>query len=217
MPVVVLGRHRTAHASVRVDNIAAGRTVTEHLLGRGCRRPAFIGGPEDLTTSLDRALGHRQALQDAGLAIDFDYWVHADFTPEGGRRATATLYAQLKCAGKPLPDAIFAANDQMALGALKGLKALGMEVPHDVAVAGVGDIPTATYVDPALTTVALPLRRMGEEAMRILMQLTAGEPVPETPTVLPVRLIVRDSTARPGRRPVGHGGRPMGKESSRSH
>lgn len=192
-PFVVLGRHEVRVPSVRVDNVAAGRLATEYLIRTGRTRLALLGGPKGLTTSLDRAEGFQQALREAELTLDFAYSVEADFTPDGARAAVIGLVQRLKNRGMPLPDGIVAANDQMAIGALQALRAEGIAVPQTVAVVGIGDIPTATYVDPPLTTVALPTREMGREAMQLLLRLMGGEAPPEQPVTLPLRLVKRQS------------------------
>ncbi len=196
LPVVLLGRHGARLPTVRLDNEAAGRLATQHLLAAGRRRVALLGGPPSLTTSADRAAGYRAALAEAGLLPDPDYTVAGDFTPEGGALAVPQLVERLRQAKKPLPDGLVAANDQMAVGALKALKELGWRVPEDVAVVGIGDIWTASYVEPPLTTVALPLFRLGQEAMRLLVALHRGEVEARPPReiVLPVHLVVRAST-----------------------
>lgn len=193
VPIVVLGRHHAPLPSVRVDNVAAGRIATEHLLESGRRRIACIGGPEELTTSVDRLTGFNEALRRFGMPLDFAYMTQADFTPEGGRRAMLELLSRLKERQAPLPDAVFVANDQMALGALQALRAEGIRVPDEIAVIGVGDIPMATYVEPPLTTVSLPLRDMGMKAMHLLFELMEGGDPPQEPVILPVELVRRAS------------------------
>lgn len=192
-PAVVLGRHAASVPSVRVDNVAAGRLATEYLLETGRRRIAFVGGPRELTTSLDRAEGFQQAVRRAELALDFAYVTEADFTPEGAQRAMLELLDRLAARGLPLPEGVVAANDQMAIGILRALRSRGISVPDVTAVVGIGDIPTATYVDPPLTTVALPTREMGRIAMELLLRLVRGERPPAQPVTLPVHLVRRAS------------------------
>lgn len=192
-PIVVLGRHHASLPSVRVDNVAAGRIATEHLLRLQRERLCFIGGPADLTTSIDRASGFHEAMRAADRPLDLTYVTEADFTPEGARRVTLELFDRLAAQGKDLPDGIVAANDQMAIGVLQALRTRGIAVPDEVAVVGIGDIPTATYVEPPLTSVALPTRQMGEAAMELLLRLMRGEKGPQEPITLPVRLVYRGS------------------------
>ena len=192
-PIVVLGRPHAPQPYVRVDNVAAGRIATEHLLRLGRNRLSFVGGPADLTTSIDRAAGFQEAMRAAGRALDFTYVTEADFTPDGARRAVLALLDRLEAEGKEFPDGVVAANDQMAIGVLQALRARGIPVPENEAVVGIGDIPTATYVETTLTTVALPTREMGEAAMDVLLRLMRGEKPPEEPVTLPVQLVRRGS------------------------
>lgn len=193
-PTVVLGRHQAPLPSVRVDNVAAGRIATEHLLRMQRQRLCFVGGPSDLTTSIDRATGFQEAMRAANRPLDFAYVTEADFTPEGARHAMLALLDNLAWQGKKLPSGVIAANDQMAIGVLQALRSRGLAVPDQVAVIGIGDIPTATYVEPPLTTVALPTREMGEAAMELLLGLISGEKAPREHVVLPVQLVRRGST-----------------------
>src|SRR5690606_11087328 len=98
------------------------------------------------------------------------YVTEADFTPKGAQRAMLELLDRLAARGLPLPEGVVAANDQMAIGILRALRSRGISVPDVTAVVGIGDIPTATYVDPPLTTVALPTREMVRIAMELLLR-----------------------------------------------
>ena len=100
-----------------------------------------------------------------------EYTVDSDFTPGGGYEAFVRMTKALARAGLPLPDGVLVGNDQMAIGLLKAAKDLGLRVPGDLALAGIGDIPTAVYVDPPLTTVSLPLKAMGRAAAKSLLTL----------------------------------------------
>lgn len=187
--VVVIGPHAAGVPSVGVDNRAVGRTIAQHLIERGRRRLAFVGGPPGLGVSEERQRGFLEALASAGME-PFRI-VSADFTPSGGFRAGGEL---LQGEGpEERPDGIVAANDQMAIGVVKAVRERGYSVPGEVAVAGIGDIPTAVYADPPLTTVALPIRAMGEEAARMLMS-ALGEADEERRGALDFKLIVRAST-----------------------
>lgn len=190
VPIVTVGRYEDDLPAVSADNIGAGRMVAEHLLQEGYRRIGFIGGPPGLRVSVERYQGFCEALQEMGLEPCF--CAPGDFTPSGGYQVAKTLVA----GGAGQPEAIVAANDQMAIGVLKAIKEEGLRVPADVAVAGIGDVATAVYTDPPLTTVALPLREMGERAARTLLHLIEGEAASAQPIVLPVTLKVRASTRR---------------------
>ncbi|MCW3815598.1 LacI family transcriptional regulator [Micromonospora sp. DR5-3] len=198
---------------VRIDDVAAARTATRHLLDLGHTRIAHISGdPDDelaFTTHLDRRRGYQDALRGAGIRPDPSLDVESQFTIDGGIRATAELLAR----GEP-PTAIFAACDEMAMGAMTALRDAGLRVPHDVSVIGVDDHDLAGVL--GLSTVAQPAAEQGLLAARILLDplgVRTAEPYPgvvprqrigdadgdpPTPSViLPTRLVVRESTAPP--------------------
>lgn len=187
--VVAIGPHAADVPSVGVDNGAVGSTIARHLIERGRRRIAFVGGPPGLGVSEERRKGFVEALASAGLE-PFRI-VSADFTPSGGFRAAGELLMGENPDERP--DGIVAANDQMAIGILKAVRERGLSVPREIAVAGIGDIPTAVYADPPLTTVALPIRAMGEQAARMLMG-ALDEASGKAGGALDFKLIVRAST-----------------------
>ena len=189
IPVVTVGSYAIGLPNVTADNRGAGALVAAHLLEQGYRRIGYVGGPRGLRVSQERWAGFSEVLRGAGLSPAFD--AEGDFTPAGGHRAALEVLA-----GGEAPEAIVAANDQMAIGVINAVKELGLRVPADVAVAGIGDIPTAVYVDPPLTTVALPLKAMGARSAQVLLRLIDGESIPAEPIVLEVTLKVRESTAR---------------------
>jgi LacI family transcriptional regulator, galactose operon repressor len=189
--LVAVGRHLTAHPSVRIDNVAASRAAAEHLIGLGHRRIAFLGGPAESTTVQDRAQGYRDALKATGLhgfATDVRY---GDFTEESGYAATRELLDT-----SPSPTALLCANDRIALGAYAAAADAGRRIPHDVSVVGFDDTPIARYVRPTLTTVAIPTYEMGSAAMRLLLAQLEGDGAPSLET-MPTRLVIRDSAAAP--------------------
>jgi LacI family transcriptional regulator, galactose operon repressor len=185
--LVAVGRHLTAHPSVRIDNVAASRAAAEHLIGFGHRRIAFLGGPASSTTVQDRAQGYRDALKVAGLAGDSAAVRYGDFTEESGYAATRELLDT----SQP-PTALLCANDRIALGAYAAAADAGRRVPHDVSVVGFDDTPIARYVRPTLTTVAIPTYEMGGAAVRLLLAQLQGNSEPELET-MPTQLVVRDS------------------------
>ncbi|HEX5595109.1 MAG TPA: LacI family DNA-binding transcriptional regulator [Micromonosporaceae bacterium] len=184
--------------SVRIDDVAAARTATEHLLRLGHQRIAHISGdPRDelaFTTHLDRRRGYREALRSAGLQPDPLLDIEAEFTVDGGSRATAELLRRA-----PLPTAIFAACDEMAMGAMATLRLAGVRVPQDISVIGIDDHDLAAVV--GLSTVAQPAAEQGRlAALTLLGPLRGPTPQPHQTgsLVLPTRLVVRESTAPPG-------------------
>jgi DNA-binding LacI/PurR family transcriptional regulator len=173
VPAVLVGRPaRPALASyVDADNRGGAGKAVAHLVRRGRRRIATITGPLDMGVGLDRLEGYRDGLAAAGLAADEDLVETGDFTEEGGAAAMARLLAR---PGPPV-DAVFAASDLMAAGALRALRAAGRRVPEDVAVVGFEDSAVARYAQPPLTTVRQPIEEMGRQATRMLLARIAGE------------------------------------------
>jgi DNA-binding LacI/PurR family transcriptional regulator len=183
-------------SSVRIDDVAAGRAATEHLVALGHRRIAYISGgdPTDelaFTTHVHRQQGYEDALRTAGVEPDPDLRVEGDFTVAGGARATTELMRR-----EVPPTAIFAACDEMATGALAVLRRAGQRVPEDVSVVGIDDHDMAGAV--GLTTVAQPVAEQGRLAAAMLLEpLRVGTGDGPTCAVLPTCLVVRDSTGPP--------------------
>ncbi len=185
----------TGWPSVRIDDVAAAATATRHLLALGHRRIAHISGdPTDelpFTTHLDRRAGYELALREAGLEPDPARYAEAPFTIAGGSHATTELLGR----GMP-PTAIFAACDEMAMGAMAVLRQTGLRVPEDVSVVGIDDHDAAAAV--GLTTVAQPAAEQGRLAARTLLEpLCLGTELVPTTTVLPTMLVIRQSTSVP--------------------
>lgn len=193
--VVTLGRRHSNWPFVAVDNVHAAFMATEHLIETGRRRIGFIAGPKGLLAAEERRQGYRRALARHRLSWDPRWEAVGDFTPDGGYRAIQQLLDAV--ADRPRqgrPEAILAANDQTAIGVLKGLKERGVAVPEEMAVVGIGGIPTGEYVDPPLTTVSLPMKAMGEAAARLLIEQIEGREGSEREVWLETRLLVRSST-----------------------
>lgn len=176
---------------VRVDNYAAARSAVAHLAGLGHRRIAHIAGPMPDPMSLDRRDGYLAGLKDAGIEADPRLVVEGDFGLAAGRAAIRKLDAE----GISY-TAIFAASDQMAVGAMGELRARGRNVPQDVSVVGFDDIVLAEAVEPPLTTVNQPRREIGQAAMALLIEQLGGR-ADRPDLVLPTRLVLRASTAPP--------------------
>ncbi|GAB3263651.1 LacI family DNA-binding transcriptional regulator [Alteromonas gracilis] len=171
---------------VDVDNRAGGRLATQVLVERGCRRIATIAGPDDMSASVDRLAGWRDALASAGLE---DHRVlHGNFTVESGARTTRELLER-----HPDVDGVFVASDLMASGALATLSAQGRRVPDDVAVVGYDDLGVAEGTDPPLTTVRQSAVEMAQRATALLLE-QIGHPAPVEHQVL-VPTVVRRTSA----------------------
>jgi DNA-binding LacI/PurR family transcriptional regulator len=188
MPVVLLGRPFSPVPGlgyVDADNVGGARAAVDLLVDRGRTRLATITGPHDMTAAQDRRRGFEERLAEHGLASHGA--VDGDFSLDGGRSAMRELLATA-----PELDAVFVANDLMALGALQELAAAGRAVPGDVAVVGFDDSPLAASAHPALTTVRQPIVAMGEAlAARLLQAIEDG--AEREPVVMDTEVVVRDS------------------------
>lgn len=188
LPCVFIGRPLGVTNShyVDLDNVAGARMATEHLIARGHRRIGTIAGPADMTAGIDRLEGWREAMRAAGLPTDAVAF--GDFTEGSGAVAMGRLLEE-----HPGLDAVFAASDLMASGALLRLGVLGIRVPEDVAVFGFDDLGFAETTDPPLSTVAQPVAGMAALAGTMLQSLIAGEDIGTEPGIFPPRLVIRAS------------------------
>jgi DNA-binding LacI/PurR family transcriptional regulator len=189
VPTVLNGRPLADERlySVDSDNLAGACAATELLIARGARRIATITGPLDMSAGRDRLAGYRHALRRAHRPVSRALVAEGDFSVDGGARATAELLGRA-----PDVDAVFAASDLTALGAIRVLAERGMSVPDRVAVVGFDDVGEARLAAPSLTTVRQPLGDLGRTMTRILLARIAGEDAARR-TVLPVALVRRDS------------------------
>ena len=196
IPVVLINNQhegRYMH-SVRTDNHRGGRLVGEHLLSLGHRRIAYISGPPNAHSSLERLEGGRFALQKHGLDI-LDDWV----APGNGRANGGQTGVDILLQRSPHPTAIFCYNDMTAIGALQAIKSAGLRVPDDLSLIGYDDIAFATFVDPPLTTVAQAKYTLGQRAMDLTLNLL-NEQEEAGDIVLVPRLVKRASCAPPSPR-----------------
>lgn len=178
--------------SIGCDNLQGGREMTAHLLAGGRRRIAFLGdASEHYPEFFERYRGHAEALEAAGLAPSPALQVDAITTEQSGFDAAEALLAR----GEPF-DAAFCASDLIAIGALRAFKANGLRVPEDVAVAGFDDIPLASLVTPALSTVQQDTSLAGTLLVESLLRLIGGEPVENR--AIATRLVPRASSAAGG-------------------
>lgn len=194
-PVTIVGADLPGWATVRIDDEEAATTATRHLVDLGHERIAYIGGATsgvlDFTAPSARLAGYRRTLDRAGLEQPPGLEEDGEFTAAGGQAAALRLLAR-----PDRPTAIFAASDEMAIGALRGARELGLRVPEDVSVVGVDDHEMARYFD--LTTVAQPVHEQGRvAATQVLAALTGDDWTPEQ-VILPTELVVRRTTSRPG-------------------
>jgi DNA-binding LacI/PurR family transcriptional regulator len=198
VPVVLLNNHTEQSGrytfSVTVDNEHGGCLATAHLVELGHRRIAYITGAGDNSSSAGRMAGYRQALAESGIPFDPGLVVQGDGRASGGDRALPQLLATAD-----RPTAVFCYNDMTAIGLLRAAGMVALSIPHDLSVVGFDDIPFASYVVPALTTIAQPKFTMGQQSMRMALTLMqtddTGTNEEVTNIVLQGHLIVRDSKA----------------------
>jgi len=191
IPIVVLDREvkNLKVPMILCDSEKGGRMATEYLLRLGKENIAFISGRKEVSTASGRLLGYRKALQESGIAFREELVFEGDFTFKGGARAAQSiLSSEIKI------DAIFAANDLMALGAMEVLKRRGIKIPSEVSIIGYDDIWLSRIYEPALTTVRQPVFGMCELAVNMLLRSIRGEKhVLPQKTILEPELVVRES------------------------
>jgi DNA-binding LacI/PurR family transcriptional regulator len=190
VPIVACGRvlgYEQVISSVMADDRNGGRSAVEHLIAAGRTRIATITGPQDTGGGVDRLQGYHDALIAHGFTIEPGLIAHGDWSRDAGAAAMRQLLAQA-----PDVDAVFAASDAMAEGALRVLREAGRDVPGDVRVVGFDDSGLAATTEPPLTTVRHPLDRVAEEMVRLLTDVIAGR-TPLSITV-PTSLVVRESS-----------------------
>lgn len=188
--VVVIGRHNLPFPSIQVDNVEAARRATEYLLSLGHTAVGCITGPADSYTVQDRLAGYKAALKAHGLSLRRRLIVEADFEEAGGYAAARQLLAT-----RDRPTAVIAANDRSAMGVLAALADAGIAVPGEMSVMGFDDIPLASFLRPALTTVSVPSSQLGREAA-LLLELDEEAPAVES-RELATQLVTRDSCGPP--------------------
>ncbi len=190
---VCVGQDLLGIDTILPGNAGGAEALAGALVALGHREFAVLAGPDGLVTARDRVAGFGAGLAAWSASLDPRRVIHGAFTRDGGYQAMSAILA----AGGTRPDCVFAVNDVMAVGALARLRADGLDVPGDIAVAGFDDITTLRDIYPPLTTVRLPLKQMGEMAASLVLQEA------DQPRVIPVpgEVILRDSTLpRPGRR-----------------
>ncbi|GBQ02537.1 LacI family DNA-binding transcriptional regulator [Streptomyces spongiicola] len=175
---------------VRSDGRAAVRDLVEHLHRLGHRRLAIIAGPAATTTGRERVDVFREALRAHGLDLPDAYVGQGDFQARSGRRVTERFLDL-----PDPPEVVFAADNLMALGALDALRARGMRVPGDIALAAFDDVPWFVHTDPPVTAIAQPTGDLGRAAVRALIARIEGRPGESL--TLPARLVIRRSCGEP--------------------
>jgi DNA-binding LacI/PurR family transcriptional regulator len=193
VPVCTVGSYVEGFSSINIDNVESAAVAIRHLTNLGHRRIAIISGdpnePMNFTVPPQRRAGYRAALEAAGIPVEPELEVHGAFTIDGGDEATVQLLGR-----RSLPTAIFAECDEMAFGALRALRRVGLRVPADVSVVGFDDHPMALYYD--LTTIAQRVHDQGRQIAEHLVGavMRPGEVAPEQ-LQAPTCLVVRGTTA----------------------
>lgn len=188
LPVVIIGRPDAGGVSyVDVDNHGGGMQAAIHLCGVGYSKIGLLGAPISTTAGLDRLNGFVEGLATCGMALDPKLRVDGDFSESGGYDAMQQLIAQR-------PDAVFAASDTMAFGAMRALREQGIRVPRDMAIVGFDGMPASEKSIPALTTIRQPVAQTGARAVQVLNQLISGTATAPVVEIMPIELVVRESS-----------------------
>jgi LacI family transcriptional regulator len=192
-PTVYLStRPQPNQCVINVDNRSGGRTATEHLLAQGRRKIGLITGPQHWWDAYQRQLGWQDALTAAGLPVDETLIVEGDWSAASGERSFHALFA-----AHPDLDAIFAGNDQMALGVMRAAYTTGRRIPDDVGLVGFDDIPEAAFFTPSLTTMRQDVVGLGRRSVEALAQMLQDQPLAQdgdSSLLLSTQLVVRESS-----------------------
>ena len=178
------------------DDAQGAYAMTEYLIDLGHRRIAFIMGPANMRPAFDRLSGYRAALDARHIPYDEGLVRHSEWTFEGGLNAARALLA-----GPDLPQAIFAANDETAFGAMYAAQERGHRIPEQLSVCGYEDIRFSNNMWPGLTTVHQPTEELVDMASRTLINVLKGKSLESPGMVLPAKLVIRQSTGRASRLP----------------
>ncbi|MCM3695645.1 LacI family DNA-binding transcriptional regulator [Microbacterium oleivorans] len=180
-------------SSVSVDSVAGGRLAVDHLIETGRRRIAFVGGPFDIRQVTDRLAGARAAAENAGDHVDLEVVATNAMTVDEGVAAGARILSRPR---RDWPDALFAANDLLALGLLQSMTMDGRAtIPGDIAIIGFDDTPFAAAAAVPLSSIRQPSRMIGRTALRVLLEEAEDPDSIARQTVFPPELVVRKSTA----------------------
>lgn len=170
--VVILDRaaHQTGVSSVAVDNVAGAKAATEHLIEHGFSRIGLVSGPPNLFTARDRIIGWESAMAEASLEIVPTWRIEGDFSRRGGLEAGRRLFGL-----RDLPEAVFASNEQQAVGFLVAAAEFGVRVPEDLAIITFDGTDASEYTTPAISTVVQPLEDIAQEAVDLLARASHQE------------------------------------------
>ncbi len=188
VPLVVAGRpFRSDNVSyIDIDNVNAANMAVSHLIRLGRRRIAMINGPTTSTVGIDRKAGYLKALRERGLEQSENLIVESDFTEAGG-------YYSIQRLLPAKPDAVFAASDIMAIGAMRAIREAGLRIPDDIALVGFDDLPLSPLYDVQLTTVRQPVEQFGAKAVDVLIDLIEHGMNPPRHVIMGTELVIRGS------------------------
>jgi LacI family transcriptional regulator len=195
LPVVVLGRplHISDISFIDVDNVRGAHIAVSHLIRLGYQRIGTITGLGGSSATKDRLEGYKKALLERGRNIDQSLIAEGDYTEAGG------YYAMLQLLSAK-PDAVFAASDLMAIGAMRASREAGLNIPDDVAFIGFDDVSLATYADPQLSTIRQPITSFGINAVETLIDLIENGVEPPRRIIMDTELVIRESCGASRRR-----------------
>lgn len=196
LPCVSIGRFPLEKVNyVGCDNKEGAYKVVKHLINLGHKQIGLISGSFDLIGGVDRFEGYKMALEKHNLEYDSELVTKGDWTREGGYQAMCELFSRTK-----IPTAVFAANDQMAIGVVEAIKEKGLQIPKDIAIVGFADTQFASYIEPPLTTIREPTYEESTMAAKMLIKLINGQEVRQPQVMLPTELIIRESCGYNARR-----------------
>ncbi len=176
------------YTTISIDNYGGARKAVEYLQAKGRHKIGLITGPLEWLEARQRKQGWEDALKACGVTVSDEMWSQGNWSSASGEAAFAELVQKY-----PDMDAVFASNDQMALGVLHHAHERGMRIPQDLAVIGFDDLAEAAYFTPRLTTIRQPLRELGILAVKTLISQIDGVELPENTMLLHTDLIVRES------------------------
>ncbi|MEV5026311.1 LacI family DNA-binding transcriptional regulator [Paenibacillus sp. LPE1-1-1.1] len=181
-----------AYTTVDADHVSGSKEAVRHLLAQGRRRVAFINGPMQYSNSTDRLEGYRNALEAAGIPYDQQLVYAGNYSRKSGYELAGQLAMQINAGGV---DAVFAANDRMAIGLMQGLRERGLEASQHYSLVGYDDSDGSRIISPQLSTVAVPFYEMGKlAAARLLDQKQTEEAEEPVQYLLPVGLVIRETS-----------------------
>lgn len=194
-PLVFVGArsHDENICSISLDDESVAYEATRHLISLGHTQIALVTGPMTEDCSQDRTKGYRRALSEAGLPFNESFVFEGDWSASSGQAALVALLEQ-----GTTPTAVFAQNDRMAMGVLRAARDANLQVPGQLSVIGVDDMPLSSYFDPPLTTMRQDMPQIGQEAIRMLMSIIQKKNVDLQGIKFPAQLVIRQSTGKGG-------------------